>query len=144
MNTISNSENNNYKGNNINQKIDPTIIANNFVNYYYQSIDTNPNNLINGKGQFIYKEKSEYCIQGLMLKGQTDIFNRLVELNKRGSKHKINSIDVITSGSRRLNILVCGQIQLDGFLYNFTEYFHLANGKSSDDWWIQSSIIRTI
>ena len=141
MNTISNS---NTKGNNINQKIDPLVIATNFVNYYYQSIDKNPNGLINNNGEFIYKEKSEYCIQGQIIKGQTNIFNRLVELNRRGSSHKINSIDVITSGSRRLNILACGQIQLDGFLYNFTEYFHLANGKKSDNWWIQSSIIRTI
>ena len=131
-------------GNNINQKVNPSEIATNFVNFYYSSLDININNLIDANGKFIYKNNSEYCIQGLVFKGPNDIFNKIRELNQRGCVHNINSIDVVTSGSRRLNIVVTGKIQLDGFLYTFTEYFHLASGKNNGEWWIQSDILRTL
>ena len=131
-------------GDNINQKINPVTIATNFVNYYYTALDTNLNSLIDVNGKFIYKNNSELCIQGVLSKGTDQIYQKIVELHKRGCKHKINSLDVVTSGSRRLNILVTGQIQLDGFVYSFSEYFHLASGKKEGDWWIQSDIIRTL
>ena len=107
-------------GNNINQKVNPSEIATNFVNFYYSSLDININNLIDANGKFIYKNNSEYCIQGLVFKGPNDIFNKIRELNQRGC------------------------IQLDGFLYTFTEYFHLASGKDNGEWWIQSDILRTL
>ena len=142
MNTTSNSVKN--IGNNIIQNSDPNIISTEFVKFYYTALDQNPNNLININGEFIYKEHSEYCIQGVTLKGQNNIFARLMELHRRGSNHNINSVDIIPSGSRRINILVTGQIQLDGFNYSFTEYFHLASGKKGSGWWIQSNILRTL
>ena len=141
---MSNSINIDNTGNNVIQTSDPIAISNNFVTFYYTAIDQNPNNLVNSNGEFIYKEHSEYCIQGVTLKGQNNIFNRLMELHSRGSKHNINSIDIIPSGSRRINIVVTGQIQLDGFTYSFTEYFHLASGKKGSGWWIQSNILRTL
>ena len=131
-------------GNNINQKTDYTQIATNFVNFYYNSLDTNVNNLIDVNGKFLFKNNSEMCIQGCLSKGEEQIYHKIIELNNRGCQHQVDSIDVVTSGSRRLNILVTGRIQLDGFLYAFTEYFHLASGKKEDEWWIQSNIIRTL
>ena len=135
---------NHKKGYNINQKVDYNIIASNFVNFYYHNLDTNLSNLIDVNGKFIYKGNSEYCIQGQIIKNQEQIYARLLELNKRGCAHNVHSIDVVTSGSRRLNILVTGQIKLDDFLYSFTEYFHLASGKKENEWWIQSDILRTL
>jgi len=142
MNTTDNTDNN--IGNNVMQNSDPILIAKNFVTFYYTCIDQNPNGLIDGNGQFLYREHSEYCIQGTLLKGPQNIFTRLSELHNRGSIHNISSVDVIPSGSRRINIVVTGQIQLDGFTYAFTEYFHLASGKKGSEWWIQSNILRTL
>lgn len=142
MNTTDNTNSN--IGNNVMQNEDPLLIATNFVTFYYACIDQSPNGLIDRNGQFLYKKYSEYCIQGTIIKGQQNIFTRLSELHNRGSKHNVNSIDVLTSGSRRLNIMVTGKIELDGFIYNFTEYFHLASGKKEGEWWIQSNIIRTL
>ena len=131
-------------GNNINQKIDFNVIATQFVTFFYNSLDININNLIDVNGKFLYKDNSEMCIQGIMVKGPEQIYQKIIELHNRNCHHNVDSIDVVTSGSRRLNILVTGRIQLDGFIYAFTEYFHLASGKKEGEWWIQSDIIRTL
>jgi len=131
-------------GNNINQKANYNNIAYNFIQFYYDSLDKNLNNMFDINKNFIYKETSEFCLQGVLTKGGEKIYSKLLELNQRGCQHKINSVDVVTSGSRRLNILVSGQIQLDGFTYSFTEYFHLASSKKENNWWIQADILRTL
>lgn len=131
-------------GNNINQKTDFNITASQFVTFFYNSLDTNINNLIDINGKFLYKDNSEMCIQGIIVKGPEQIYQKIIQLHNRNCSHTVDSIDIVTSGSRRLNILVTGRIQLDGFIYAFTEYFHLASGKKEGEWWIQSDIIRTL
>ncbi|VVU95230.1 Nuclear transport factor 2 (NTF2) domain [seawater metagenome] len=125
-------------------KYDPHVLSIEFVKFYYTYLKSNPNLLIDSTGNFLFKDRSVYKIQGKDYVGQECILNTLINLKARGVNHEISNIDVLQSGLRRINILVTGKMFLDGFTYNFTEYFHIGCVKKNSDWFIQSSILRTL
>ncbi len=124
--------------------IDQIALGNEFVNFYYNSIDTNPMLLVDSLGNFLFRERSTFKLQGQDIQGQQTILDTLISLKNRGMKHFIKNIDVLTSGQRRINILVTGEILLDGYKYTFSEFFHIGCVKKDSNWFIQSNILRTI
>ena len=123
--------------------IDQIALGIEFVKFYYNSIDNNPMTLIDSSGNFLFRDRSVFKIQGEDILGQQLILNTLINLKDRGMKHYIKNIDVLSSGLRRINILVTGEIFLDGYKYSFTEFFHIGCGKKNSNWFIQSNILRT-
>jgi hypothetical protein len=123
---------------------DPNIVGVEFVKYFYNCIDNNPTLLVDSIGNFLFRERSTYKIQGADILGPENIMQTLINLKQRGIQHEISNIDILSSGLRRLNILVTGKMNLDGFHYSFTEYFHIGCGKKKSEWFIQSSILRTL
>jgi len=115
-------------GTNIVNKIDYNKIGFDFVKFYYKSINTVkpivPYLRLSSVFKFSNKEHD---------------YSKLPELFEQLKKYTFNvdKIEVLPSGSRRLDIMVFGNITGSG---NFSQYFLLCNEKEQT-WYIKSSIL---
>ena len=125
-----------------------TLIQN-FIKYYYENISLKN---ITALSQ-LFREHSKYNIEGNIIYGDENIILKLSEIAQSNIKYNISTVDYVSSGDRRLNILVNGTITTNTFntLYqsqhftitkNFTEYIHLGMGNDKN-YWIPSIILRT-
>ena len=121
----------------------PQEIGKQFVNFYYPTVMTNPNNLIDSKGNCLFKHRTCYKIQGQEVIGTNDIISSLFNLLNRGVKYEVYNTDITADGNRRINILVTGRMSIDNLTYNFSEYFHIGCSNKDSDWFIQGAILRT-
>jgi hypothetical protein len=136
--------NNNQQNKDQGFNIDQIALGNEFVKFYYNSIDSDAMLLVDSLGNFLFREGSIFKLQGQDIQGQQNILNTLINLKNRGVKHTIKNVDVLSSGHRRINILVTGEMLLDGYKYTFSEFFHIGCVKKDSNWFIQSNILRTI
>ncbi len=107
-------------------------LANDFGQYYYNLLNTNPDDLKNLFKPFSilkYQDEEHCCTDPIVAKLKANFQSNV--------KYHPLSLDCLHSGSRRINILICGKLNNN---WNFSEYVHLAHDGNS--FWIQSSIIR--
>ena len=119
-------------------------LAMEFIKFYYNMIKTNPSLLVDSDGQFLYKDQSIYKLQGQDIINPNNILQTLINFKNRGINHNIKNIDIISMGSRRIEILVTGLLIIDGQTYNFSEVFNIACGNKNSNWWILTNILRLV
>ncbi|KAG2190670.1 hypothetical protein INT46_008260 [Mucor plumbeus] len=105
-------------------------IANQFINFYYQTFDSQRQNLAQ-----LYRENSTLTFEGNSYRGQSDIAEKLVGLPFARIQHKISTFDSQTadpSGSNIL-VLVTGQLLIDDESnpQMFSQTFHLVPDNGS-------------
>ena len=120
----------------------------NFVKYYYENISLKNISALS----HLFREKSKYNIEGNIIYGDENILLKLSEIAHNNIKYNISTVDYVSCGDRRLNILVNGKIttntlnilQAEYFTItkNFTEYIHLGIGNDKN-YWIPGIILRT-
>jgi hypothetical protein len=115
-------------GTNIVNKIDYNKIGTEFVKFYYTNINT-------------VQPIVPYLRQSSVFKfsNEEHSYSKLPALFEQLKKYTFNvkKIEVLPSGSRRLDIMVFGNITGSG---NFSQYFLLCNEKEQQ-WYIKSSIL---
>lgn len=127
----------NNNGFNINNMIDITKTANDFVNYFFNKIKMKSiNSMITDN---VLKEYTIIKYNNVEYKE-----NSLLELLDYMSKFNINitNIESISSGSRRIDISVCGEIKpilQQGNIQYLYQTFALCNVNSY--WYIKSSLL---
>lgn len=115
----------------------------NLVNYY-QSLNNGKleqvNNLYTFTSQVIYDKQS--YISNAITFGTKKITDLLKTIQDHKCHYQIFSVDNISIGTQRANILVVGQITFNNQTKNFIEYFHLSpNQHSYFQFNIQNSIL---
>ena len=123
-------------GDQINQKIDVPAIGCQFVNFYFQNLKENINNLYSSK---MIKKHTRLKYKNLEYKEQA-LQNILIEIGTT-LQFFIEDILVMDSGARRADILVHGHLIQNGQdkKYRFSQYFTIAN--NHDDWFIHNSLL---
>lgn len=118
-------------GYNINNRIDIEMVVGEFINYYFVNFN-NVNTLIeNG----IIKDYTTIKYENDKYTGET---LKLFFSNFQGTQFNINKINFLESGSRRIDIIVFGQMINGNFNVSFCQTFVLCN--NSDSWFIKNSI----
>lgn len=122
-------------GSNILQKIDYKQIVQEFTNFYYTKLTSNPMELFTIG---IINEHTRFNLNGTILKHH-EIYPELNNMSF-GSPLviKIDSTNSMDSGSRRIDILVNGTMTKGLITKHFTQSFLLAY---KDSWKIQNSIL---
>jgi len=123
-------------GDNIIQKIDYSVITQQFVNLFYTSWMTDLNKLIHPK---ILRQYSSIKYEGKIFTGED--FYKLLLSYQMDDKFIINvlKLDFIDSGSRRIDISVFGKMTKGIIKKHFSQTFILCNNK--DEWFIKNSIL---
>lgn len=121
-------------GDNINQKIDLEKLSKEFISFYYKSINTNPQELVNSK---IIREYSDLKFDNNKYRGE-NFFNIIIKLFKSGIKFNPTKLEFLESGSRRVEIVILG-IATDGTINkNFCQTFVISN---NDTWFLKNSML---
>lgn len=126
-------------GTNIVQKIDINQLSSEFLQFFYNTWKTNPQNFITSG---LFYDHSRLSFDGTVYKG-IDIVTFLNSIYQEciGSclDFTIKKFNCMDSGSRRIDILVNGFINKQGTQYPFSQYFMVAHIK--DSWKLHNSII---
>jgi len=117
-------------------------VAKQFINFYYQNLNTKNYEQINT----LIKPYSIISFEKARYEGKN--INPLFQVyNNKNIKFTPKDFDTLHSGARRINILVNGVISYNEngqiFERQFTEYIHLATNKESQ-FWIQMAIFKLI
>jgi hypothetical protein len=122
---------------NSNKNINYNEISHNFIQYYYNLIDSHNTDISK-----LYKNYScmNFCKQEYT--GDT-IFLKYLEIYKNCIKHTIETISAIPDGNRRINILVTGVVCINNINYKFTQFFHLCL-LDDNRYWIKSTIFSLV
>jgi hypothetical protein len=117
-----------HSGINIVNKIDYDKVGNDFVQFYYKNINTVQPIVPYLRQSTIFKFNSE-----------ENAYSKLPALFDKLKKYTYNieKVEVLPSGSRRLDIMVSGNITGAG---KFSQYFLLCNEKEQQ-WYLKSSIL---
>ena len=123
-------------GNNIIQKIDYDKLAKQFIEFFYNKWVLTPKDLLSGD---IINDDSKLKYNNETFKGI-----HFVEQLFKIHEGTLNSIEILNcnsldSGSRRIDILVNGNVQKDQLKISFTQHFLLIYKNKS--WKIQNSIL---
>ncbi len=131
-------------GYNINNKIDVVATGRKYIDYFYYNWNNNilkliEDNFIKDYTKFQYKDNT-YCSQ------QFIDFLTSSQKNNILSKMKIKEIQIMPSGSRRMDILVSGIMMDDNKITSaFTQYFLIVSEpKSPENWFLQNTILNEI
>tara|TARA_B100001248_G_scaffold260833_1_gene250166 strand:- start:41 stop:460 length:420 start_codon:yes stop_codon:yes gene_type:complete len=131
-------------GYNINNKIDVVATGRKYIDYFYYNWNNNilkliEDNFIKDYTKFQYKDNT-YCSQ------QFIDFLISSQNNNILSKMKIKEIQIMPSGSRRMDILVSGIMMDDNKITSaFTQYFLIVSEpKSPENWFLQNTILNEI
>lgn len=128
-------------GYNINQLIDTKKIGNDFVNYFYSKWIINPyelitDNIVKNCTNFLYKS-TKYDYQNFI----TFMYDSKSLLKNI----EIQNIEILQSGSRRLDICVSGNFHFNDHPQKFCQYFLLVSEpKNTKNWFIQNTILNEI
>jgi len=124
-------------GDQINQKVDIQQVGTDFVNYFYNNLKTNLQELVNSgllrnhtRIKYMNKEyKGNELIQLLLQLSQE--INFIIEENI-----------IMDSGGRRADILTSGKIQSlkTQEMFSFSQYFTIANNKDGK-WFLHNSLL---
>jgi hypothetical protein len=126
----------NKSGNNILQKIDYNQLSRQFIEYFYNTWQTNPFDFIAGQ---IFTEYSRLQVDINIYK-YNDIVTYLNNIKTSGSfKVEISKMNCMDSGSRRIDILVNGIFHLNNNKHIFSQSFLITYVK--DAWKFQNSIL---
>ncbi|CEI88680.1 hypothetical protein G6F70_005902 [Rhizopus microsporus] len=88
---------------------DINALASQFVNFYYETFDSNRSNL-----QGLYRDNSMLTFEGAPVQGAAAITEKLVSLPFQRVQHKITTIDVQPSGpNNSLIVTVSGLLVVD-------------------------------
>ncbi|CEG68727.1 Putative Nuclear transport factor 2 [Rhizopus microsporus] len=88
---------------------DINALASQFVNFYYETFDSNRSNL-----QGLYRDNSMLTFEGAPVQGAPAITEKLVSLPFQRVQHKITTIDVQPSGpNNSLIVTVSGLLVVD-------------------------------
>ena len=121
-------------GNNIIQKIDYQLLAKQFVDFFYTKWVSAPTEFT-----MIFFEKSKMNLNGKILLG-IDIVNELILIqNNTNLQIQYDSMHALDSGSRRIDIMVNGNIEKNHIKYKFSQYFLIIFQDKT--WKIQNSIL---
>mmetsp|Transcript_18497 Transcript_18497/g.25720 ORF Transcript_18497/g.25720 Transcript_18497/m.25720 type:complete len:257 (-) Transcript_18497:34-804(-) len=119
-------------------------IAKWFVNFYYQTFDTNRENLVT-----LYTENSMLTFEGQQIMGAQNIQNKLKSLPFRQVQHKIVTMDVQPSpsanGQQGIIVFICGDLTVDGGpnALKFSQVFQLLpSPQGGSNWFVQNDIFR--
>lgn len=126
-------------GDQINRRVNVPEVGNNFVNFYYQSLRENINQLYDTQ---IIRNHTRIKYQNVEYKEGE--LRQLFE--QMGSQLEFYGEEVIVmdSGARRADILVNGNImpKNGGSRMRFAQYFTIAN--NHDNWFIHNSLLSII
>lgn len=121
-------------GDNINQKIDLGSLTSEFINFYFESINNNPQKLAESN---TIREYTDLKMNNTKYRGE-EFFNIIVDFFKRNIKFKPTKVEFLESGSRRVEIVVLG-IASDGVnSKNFCQTFVISN---NDSWFLKNSML---
>ncbi|CEG84495.1 Putative Nuclear transport factor 2 [Rhizopus microsporus] len=88
---------------------DVNAVATQFVNFYYETFDSNRSNL-----QGLYRENSMLTFEGAQIQGTASIVEKLTSLPFQRVQHKITTIDAQPSGPNgSLIVTVSGLLVVD-------------------------------
>lgn len=121
-------------GDNIVQKIDYQLLAKQFVDFFYTKWVTSPNELT-----IIFFEKSKMNLNGKILLGIDIITELFLIQNNTNLRIHYDSMYALDSGSRRIDIMINGNLDKDHNKYKFTQYFLIIFQDKT--WKIQNSIL---
>ena len=124
-------------GYNINNKIDISKVVNDFIEYYFSNITTPEQIIIDG----VIKEYTTIKFDNDKYTGD----NLLLFLNQFSQNYTnfgIKKINFLESGSRRIDIIIIGDMKNVDFEVSFCQSFVLCN--HSDTWFIKNSIFTLI
>ena len=131
-------------GYNINNKIDVVATGRKYIDYFYYHWNNNilkliEENFIKDYTKFQYKDNT-YSSQEFI------DFLTSSQKNNILSKMKIKEIQIMPSGSRRMDILVSGIMMDDNKITSaFTQYFLIVSEpKSPENWFLQNTILNEI
>lgn len=126
----------NKSGNNILQKIDYNELSRQFIHYFYNTWQTNPENFTTGQ---IFTEYSRLHVDTNTYK-YNDIITYLNNIRSSASfKIEISKMNCMDSGSRRIDILVNGTFYINEETHMFSQSFLIVHVK--DAWKFQNSIL---
>lgn len=120
-------------GDNILHKINANDVVNEFINFYYTSFNTNPDNIINNIREF-----STLKYDGNKYDGK-EFYNMICTFYKQQVKMLPKNIEFIDSGSRRIDISVIGVAADNKLSKNFSQTFLISHSK--EGWYIKNSIL---
>ncbi|KAH7670256.1 Nuclear transport factor 2 domain-containing protein [Dioscorea alata] len=106
--------------------MDPEAVAKQFVDFYYQTFDTNRPGLA-----LLYQDSSMLTFEGSKIQGAAAIAAKLTGLPFQQCHHSISTIDCQPSGpSGGIIVFVSGLLQLAGEQHalKFSQMFHLMPG----------------
>ncbi|CAO3647505.1 unnamed protein product [Cunninghamella echinulata] len=116
-------------------------LAQNFVNYYYQTFDSDKSKL-----HTLYREGSMLTFEGQQHGGANSITQKLVDSNFQKVVHKISTIDAqpSTPGSANIIVFVSGQLLIDGQEHPqlFSQTFQLI--AENESYYVLNDIFRLI
>lgn len=124
-------------GDQINQKIDIQQVGNDFVNYFYNNLKNNLQELVNSG---LLRNHTRIKYNNIEYKG-SELINLLVQFNQE-INFVIEENIIMDSGGRRADILTSGKIQSlkTQEIYNFSQYFTIANNKDGN-WFLHNSLL---
>jgi hypothetical protein len=119
--------------NSILKKFNYKNISNDFINFFYSNWNIQPNNL-----STVLNDYSSLCFKDTIYRGP-NILAFLTD-TKNGAAFTITQSwwNALESGSRRIDILVTGNVIKGILKYNFVQQFTLAH---NDSWRIHNSIL---
>lgn len=120
-------------GNNINQKIDTNLYGTEFIKYFYTNWSTNLQELLNKK---IINEHTKIKFKKVKYQKE-DLIKFLTQINNEGVVFNIIDYEISDSGSRKIDILVNGEITVNNNTNEFTQTLLIANNKY---WFLQNSL----
>mmetsp|Transcript_14073 Transcript_14073/g.21342 ORF Transcript_14073/g.21342 Transcript_14073/m.21342 type:complete len:186 (+) Transcript_14073:3-560(+) len=119
----------------------PGDIAQAFVNFYYQTFDTNRGNLAS-----LYTESSMLTFEGTPFQGAMAIKDKLTSLPFQQVAHKVVTLDVqpLPGNPQGIIVLVCGDLVVDGDKKSlkFSQSFVLMPHPGSNNWYVQNDVFR--
>lgn len=122
-------------GDNIVQKIDISTIVNEFINFYYTSFNSNPQDFINHN---MIREYSSLKYSGDKYNGE-NFFNTIINFRNNNVEMIPKSMEFMDSGSRRIDISIIGVASDNKQSKNFSQTFLISHTK--DGWYIKNSIL---
>ena len=116
--------------------MDAQQIAQQFVQHYYTTFDSNRQNLVS-----LYQSESMLTYEGTTVKTPQEIVAKLCQINAQKLRHKINTSDIQPTGAGIL-IYVTGSLSVDdGPEMPFSEVFHLLP-TNQGGFWLLNQVFR--
>ncbi|GJJ76792.1 NTF2-related export protein 1/2 [Entomortierella parvispora] len=119
--------------------MDASAVAKQFVDFYYQTFDSNRQNLLP-----LYRPTSYLSFEGTQHAGANDIVEKLVSLPFQSVAHRVSTNDAQPTPSGEIVINVTGQLLIDGESNPqfFTQTFVLKN--DGTNFYVQNDIFRLV